>query len=188
MVQINKSADQFETLSVTAKLQLSEVLMSLIGVGPAKKVITFNYILKDTKGQVLDSSGGEPMAFLTGTGQIIPALEEQLTGMLIGSKKTVHIAAKEAYGDNDPKMIIEVPKTDLAHIQIEVGAFLQLNLGQQLKVVRVASIAEDIVTLDGNHPLAGQDLVFDVEMMNSREATAEEQSHGHAHGVGGHHH
>lgn len=162
--------------------------MSLIGVGPTQKVITFNYTLKDTKGQVLDSSEGEPMAFLTGVGQIIPALENELNGMLIGTKKTVNIAAKEAYGENDPKMIIEVPKADLAHLQIEEGAFLQLNLGQQLKVVRVSKIGDDKVTLDGNHPLAGQDLVFDVEMVGSRDATAEETAHGHAHGPGGHHH
>lgn len=181
MVQFNIYTAQIETME-------SEVRMSLIGVGPTKKVITFNYTLKDTKGQVLDSSEGEPMAFLTGGGQIIPALEEQLSGMLIGTKKTVEIKAKDAYGENDPKMIIEVPKSDLAHIQIEVGAFLQLNLGQQLKVVRVAKIDDEKVTLDGNHPLAGQDLVFDVEMVNSRDATAEEESHGHAHGEGGHHH
>lgn len=162
--------------------------MSLIGIEPNRKVISFNYVLKDSKGQVLDSSEGEPMAFLTGGGQIIPALEEQLIGMLIGSKKTVTLAAKDAYGENDPKMIIQVPKADLAHIQIEVGAFLQLNLGQQLKVVRVAAITDENVTLDGNHPLAGQELVFDVEMVNSREATQEEVAHGHAHGAGGHHH
>lgn len=162
--------------------------MSLIGAGPGKKVISFNYVLKDSKGQVLDSSEGEPMAFLTGVGQIIPALEDQLVGMLIGSQKTVNLAAKDAYGENDPKMIIEVPKSELAHLQIEEGAFLQLNLGQQLKVVRVSKITDEKVTLDGNHPLAGQDLVFDVEMVNSREATAEEVAHGHAHGPGGHHH
>lgn len=157
-------------------------------LNPQAKVISFNYTLKDSKGQVLDSSEGQPMAFLSGAGQIIPKLEEELLGMLIGSKKTVSLAAKDAYGDVDPKMVMQVPKADLAHLQIEVGSFLQLNLGQMLKMVRVSAIGEAEVTLDGNHPLAGQDLVFDVEVTGSREATREELAHGHAHGPGGHHH
>lgn len=152
------------------------------------RVIEFNYTLKDTQGQVLDSSDDGPMAFLTGLGQIIPKLEEELMGMLIGQKKIVNLTAEEAYGQPDPKMMMEVPRTDLAHIELEVGAFLQLNLGQSVKVVRVTAVNDASVTLDGNHPLAGQALVFDVEMINSRPATSEEVAHGHAHGPGGHHH
>lgn len=159
--------------------------MDLIG---AQRVITFNYTLKNSEGQVIDSSHDGPMSFLTGVGQIIPKLEEELKGMLIGQKKNVRLAAADAYGMPDPKMVMDVPKTDLAHLQIEEGTFLQLNLGQMLKVVRVSKINPETVTLDGNHPLAGQDLEFDVEMVNSREATAEEVSHGHAHGPGGHNH
>lgn len=155
--------------------------------GP-QRVITFNYTLKDKGGQVLDSSFDGPMSFLTGGQQIIPKLEEELKGMLIGQKKIVKLAAVEAYGEQDPKMVMEVPKADLAHLQVEEGTFLQLNLGQSLKVVRVAKINPESVVLDGNHPLAGQDLEFDVEMVNSREATAEEMAHGHAHGPGGHQH
>ena len=152
------------------------------------RVIMFNYSLTDTEGKVLDSSSEGPMAFLTGLGQIIPKLEEELLGMLIGQKKVVKLTAEEAYGNVDPKMTMEVPKADLAHIELEVGAFLQLNLGQTIKVVRVTAINNDTVTLDGNHPLAGQALVFDVEMVNSRPATSEEVAHGHVHGPGGHHH
>ena len=152
------------------------------------RVIEFNYTLRDTKGQVLDQSDDGPMAFMTGLGQIIPKLEEELLGMLIGQKKVVNLAADDAYGQVDPKMRMEVPRADLAHIQLEVGAFLQLNLGQQIKVVKVTSMNDTTVTLDGNHPLAGQALVFDVEMVNSRAATSEEVAHGHVHGPGGHHH
>ena len=155
--------------------------------GP-QRVISFNYTLKDASGQVIDSSFEGPMSFLTGVGQIIPKLEEELKGMLIGQKKNVKLSAVDAYGQPDPKMTMDVPKAELAHLKIEVGSFLQLNLGQTMKVVRVVKISEDNVTLDGNHPLAGQDLEFDVELMNSREATAEEVSHGHAHGPGGHQH
>lgn len=159
--------------------------MNLIG---PQRVISFNYTLKDINGQILDSSHEGPMSFLTGIGQIIPKLEEELKGMLIGQKKNVKLTAQDAYGEPDPKMVMDVPKADLAHLQIEVGAFLQLNLGQTMKVVRIAEINNEFVKLDGNHPLAGQALEFDVEMVNSREATAEEVSHGHAHGPGGHHH
>lgn len=159
--------------------------MNLLG---PQRVISFNYTLKDINGQVLDSSHEGPMSFLTGIGQIIPKLEEELKGMLIGQKKNVKLIAQDAYGEPDLKMVMDVPKADLAHLQIEVGAFLQLNLGQTMKVVRIAEINNEFVKLDGNHPLAGQALEFDVEMVSSREATAEEVSHGHAHGPGGHHH
>ena len=153
-----------------------------------RRVISFNYTLKDPGGQVLDSSSDAPLAFLEGAGQIIPALEEELKGMLIGQKKNVKLAAKEAYGELDAKMVMEVPKQELSHLQIEIGSFLQLQLQDRVKVVRVASISEASVTLDGNHPLAGQDLEFDVELVDTRAASAEELAHGHAHGVGGHHH
>ena len=153
-----------------------------------RRVLSFNYTLKDTQGQVLDSSTDGPMAFLEGAGQIIPALEDQLKGMLIGQKKNVKLAAKDAYGEMEPKMVMDVPKQELAHLQIEVGAFLQLQLQDRVKVVRVTKIGDETVTLDGNHPLAGQDLEFDVELTDSRDATPEELAHGHAHGVGGHHH
>ncbi len=154
-----------------------------------RRVLAFNYVLKGADGQTLDASdAGEPLAFLEGAGQIIPKLEEQIKDMAAGEKKTVQLAAVEAYGVPDPKMKMDVPKAELAHIKIELGNFLQLNLGEQMKVVRVAAITDTTVTLDGNHPLAGMDLTFDVEMAAVREATGEELQHGHAHGVHGHGH
>lgn len=153
-----------------------------------RRVISFNYTLRDEKGEVLDASTDGPMSFLEGAGQIIPALETQILGMLIGQKKTVKLDAKEAYGEQDPKMKMNVPKEELAHLQIEIGAYLQLQLQEQVKVVRVTEITDTHVTLDGNHPLAGMGLEFDIEMMDSRPATSEELAHGHAHGPGGHHH
>jgi len=153
-----------------------------------RRVLSFNYTLKDTAGQVLDASTDGPMAFLEGAGQIIPALEDEIKGMLIGQKKNVKLAAKDAYGVVEPRMVMDVPKQEVAHLQIEVGSFLQLQLQDTMKVVRVTKITDDTVTLDGNHPLAGQDLEFDVELTDSRDATPEEMAHGHAHGAGGHHH
>ncbi len=153
-----------------------------------RRVLSFNYTLKDTKGQVLDASTDGPLAFLEGAQQIIPALEEQISGMLIGQKKNVKLAAKDAYGEVEAKMVMDVPKKEVAHLQIEVGSFLQLQLQDSVKVVRITKITDDTVTLDGNHPLAGQDLEFDVELVDSRDASNEELAHGHAHGPGGHHH
>lgn len=153
-----------------------------------QRVISFNYTLKGKNGDIIDSSFDGPMSFLSGIGQIIPKLEDELMGMLVGQKKNVSLVATDAYGERDPKMTMQVPKEEMAHLQIEVGSFLQLNLGESLKVVQVMEIGEALVTLDGNHPLAGQDLEFDVELVDSRLATAEEIAHGHAHGPGGHQH
>lgn len=153
-----------------------------------QKVISFNYTLRNKNGEQLDSSYDGPMSFLTGVGQIIPKLEETLLGMLVGQKKTLDLTADEAYGQKDSKMIMQVPKEELAHLEVQVGQFLQLNLGQQLKVVQITHIGETEVSLDGNHPLAGVDLQFDIELIDSRLATSEEISHGHAHGPGGHNH
>ena len=83
-------------------------------------------------------------------------------------------------------MIMEVPKEELAHIKIELGAHLQLQLEKQMQVVKVTKITDTHVTLDGNHPLAGVGLIFDIEIMLVRQATEEELQHGHAHGLHGH--
>ena len=154
----------------------------------AKKVLTINYTLRDSQGQTLDSSHDGPMSFLSDSGHIIPALEKQISTLQPGDKKTVKLAADEAYGPVEPKMIIDVPKTDLSHIKLELGAWLQIENGGRAKAVRVANIGDVNVTLDGNHPLAGQDLEFDIELVDVRPATEEELAHGHAHGPGGHHH
>lgn len=153
-----------------------------------KRVLSFNYTLKDSKGQVLDASTEGPMAFLEGAQQILPALEAEIKDMNAGDKKKVALKAKDAYGEHEPKMTMQVPKEELAHLTLEKGAFLQLQMGEQVKVVQVTAINEKEVTLDGNHPLAGVDLEFEIEMVGSRPATEEEVSHGHAHGEGGHHH
>lgn len=154
----------------------------------SRRVMSFNYTLKDNQGQVLDQSNDGPLYFLEGAQQIIPALEEAIINMPIGAAKNVKLKAADAYGLPDPKMMMDVPKEELAHLKIEVGAFLQLQLRDSVKVVRVSKISDTAVTLDGNHPLAGQDLEFDVSVVDVRPATQEEITHNHAHGPGGHHH
>ncbi len=153
-------------------------------------VASFHYTLTDSDGKVLDSSEGrEPLAYLHGAGNIIPGLERQLLGKTVGDKLNVSVPAAEAYGERDERMIQELPASMFSGVdKIEVGMEFHAQTEQGLQVVSVAAVDGDTVTVDGNHPLAGVDLTFDVEITEVREATAEESSHGHAHGAGGVHH
>jgi FKBP-type peptidyl-prolyl cis-trans isomerase SlyD len=157
-----------------------------------KRVLAFNYVLKGPDGQILDQSEkGQPLPYLEGAGQILPKLEEEIKGMKEGDKKVVKLSAADAYGEVKENMFMEVPKEEFAHIpQLAVGAHLRLELGQGQHIVRITNITDTHVTLDGNHPLAGQALEFDIEMSLVREATADEVLHGHPHGLHGdaHHH
>jgi FKBP-type peptidyl-prolyl cis-trans isomerase SlyD len=155
------------------------------------RIIAFNYTLKNNQGDVLDKSEtNQPLPFLEGRQQIIPALEAIVVTMGEGDKKVIAIKAADAYGDFRKDMIMEVPKEELAHLQVSVGSHLQLQLGEGVRVVKITNISDTHVTLDGNHPLAGVDLTFDIEIMLIRDATADEVIHGHAHGLHGtaHHH
>lgn len=153
------------------------------------RVIAFNYVLKNSQGDLLDKSEpNQPMPFMEGKQQILPALEAVMVKMNEGEKQIVSLAAKDAYGEFRTEMIMEVPKEELAHIKLELGSHLQLQLEKQVKVVKVTKIGDTHITLDGNHPLAGVDLNFDVEIVLIRQATDEEMQHGHAHGLHGHAH
>ncbi|MFA6597591.1 MAG: peptidylprolyl isomerase [Ignavibacteriaceae bacterium] len=155
------------------------------------QVVTINYTLKDSEGEIIDStSEGNSFSFLSGTEQILPKLEEALGGMLIGSKKIVALAAADAYGEyfDDAVQVLqrsEFPKD----MEIKEGMELVTSApdGSQMPFV-ITKITDEQVTVDFNHPLAGEDLSFDVELLDLRDATAEELSHGHAHGAHGHHH
>ncbi len=155
------------------------------------KVITFNYTLKDDNGTVLDSSENkEPLSFLSGTSTILPKLEETLNGMIIGSKKNVKLSAGDAYGDYKEEAVQKVKKEQFPkEAQLTVGASYVANSpdGKQMPFV-ITEVKEDDVTVDFNHPLAGKDLEFDVELVDKRDATPEEIQHGHVHGPGGHNH
>ncbi|HUK81692.1 MAG TPA: FKBP-type peptidyl-prolyl cis-trans isomerase [Verrucomicrobiae bacterium] len=153
------------------------------------KVISFHYILTDSAGKTLDSSAGtEPLTFLEGVGQIIPGLESHLCTMKVGEKKNVTVKAKDAYGEKDAANIAEVPLDQMPTREIKVGDQFRAGRDSHAPVVTVTKVTETHVTLDGNHPLAGKDLTFDVEISEIRDATQEELAHGHAHGAGGHHH
>lgn len=153
------------------------------------RVIAFSYVLKSSQGEQLDASEpNQPLPFLEGRQQIIPVLETELLKMSEGDKKNISIKAADAYGDYRADMVMEVPKEEVAHLNVNVGSHLQLQLGEGTKVVKITKITDSHVTMDGNHPLAGVDLVFDIEVMLVREATVDEVLHGHAHGLHGHAH
>lgn len=155
-----------------------------------QQVYGFHYTLKDSEGNQIDSSvGGTPLLFLEGSGQIIPGLENQIIGTNIGDKKNVEVKAADAYGEIIEDLKITVKLSQFPEGQdIKVGDQFQVNEEPNAPIFTVISINGDDVNIDGNHPMAGKDLVFDIEITERRDATAEEVSHGHAHGEGGHHH
>jgi FKBP-type peptidyl-prolyl cis-trans isomerase SlyD len=154
-----------------------------------QRVIAFHYTLTDTTGKQLDSSAGnDPLAFIVGTGAIIPGLETHLKTMKVGDKRKVLVPAKDAYGEVKAADIMEVPLDKMPSKKIKVGDRFRAGNDGHAPVVRVTKVTATHVTLDANHDLAGQDLTFDVEVTEIRDATPEELSHGHVHGPGGHHH
>jgi FKBP-type peptidyl-prolyl cis-trans isomerase SlyD len=156
------------------------------------KVVTMHYHLTNSDdGQVLDSSrDNDPLTYLHGTGSIIPGLEHELAGLDVGATKTVQVAAADAYGEYDDEMVQTLPREEFAGIDnLEVGMRLQAqDQNGNTFHVHIAQIDGDEVVIDGNHPLAGMPLTFEIEIIAVRDATAEELRHGHAHGEGGHHH
>lgn len=154
------------------------------------KVVEINYTLKDKDGNVMDASNGQPLAYLHGHGNLIPGLEKELEGKEIGDKFTVTIPAAEAYGErNDALVQTGVPKEMFQGVEnLEVGMRFEAQTEQGMHSVEITEVTDEGVTVDGNHPLAGQDLTFDIEVMGMRDATEEELEHGHVHGAGGHEH
>src|SRR5882672_3299198 len=124
---------------------------------------------------MLDSSAaGEPLTFLEGSGQVIPGLETELRKMKVGDKKHVTVKAKDGYGEKDPGNVLELPLEQMPTRGVKMGDRFRAGSDNHSPVVTVVKVTETHVTLDGNHPLAGMDLTFDVEITEVRDATAEE--------------
>jgi FKBP-type peptidyl-prolyl cis-trans isomerase SlyD len=150
-------------------------------------IVSFDYTLTDDNNQILDSSEGEPLVYLHGHGNIIPGLEEAMEGKAAGDSFKVHVTAANAYGERDEKLITKIPKDRFEGETVEEGMQFQAQTPDGYRVVTVTGVAGDQVTIDGNHPLAGTDLNFDVEVKDIREASEEEIAHGHPHGAHHHH-
>ena len=154
------------------------------------QVVSIHYTLRNDAGDVLDSSAeGEPLTYLHGHGNLIPGLERELAGKSTGDKLSVKIAPADAYGEYDKALVQRVPRRALKGVpDVRVGMRLQAQTEHGPRAVTVTQLTGDLVTLDGNHPLAGQNLNFEVEVAEVRAASAEELEHGHVHGPDGHHH
>jgi len=149
------------------------------------KVAAIHYTLTDDSGNVLDSSvGSEPLYYLHGEGNLIPGMEEGLEGHSAGDKVTIDVTPEKGYGQRNPTLIEEVPKQAFGNQRIAVGMQFETNEGE---LITITNVSTDTVTVDANHPLADQNLHFDVQVLDVRDATPDELDHGHVHGPGGVH-
>jgi FKBP-type peptidyl-prolyl cis-trans isomerase SlyD len=151
--------------------------------------VSIHYTLTNDDGEVLDSSiGDDALVYLQGRENIIPGLEKALHGKVVGDKFNVRIAPEDAYGVLMEEMIQVISRDMFEGIDnIEVGMQFHADVSSGSGVVTVVNIDDDDITIDGNHPLAGLVLTFDVEVIDVRAATEEEEAHGHIHGAGCHH-
>lgn len=150
------------------------------------KVVSFHYALSDNDGKLLDSSHGhDAFAYLHGAGMIVPGLESQMEGRVVGDKFKAKVEPAQGYGDFDAQLVQQVPLDKFGGQNVEEGMQFQTDGNG---VFTVKEVKDGKVLLDGNHPLAGVTLNFDVEVTGVREASQEELGHGHVHGAGGHHH
>lgn len=154
------------------------------------KVVTIDYTLTDDKQQTIDSSiGGDPLVYLHGVGQLIAGLEKELEGKTAGTSLKVKVPPAEGYGLRDDSKLVVIPRAQIQGSgELQVGAQLQASTPAGHQILTITKIEGDEVTVDSNHPLAGENLNFEVTIRDVREATPEEVSHGHVHGAGGHHH
>jgi len=156
----------------------------------ADRVVLIHYTLKDDAGAVIDSSAGaEPLAYIQGHGNLVAGLEKALEGKQDGDAVAVSVAPADGYGKRDAALVQRVPKRAMQGSgEIKKGMQFQARTDDGMRMFTVTAVVGDMVTLDGNHPLADKTLHFDVQVVNVRAATAEELEHGHVHGAGGHHH
>ena len=153
------------------------------------RVVQFHYAVSEQGAAPVESSeGGEPLAILAGHGNIIPGLEKAMEGHEAGDKFAVDVPAADAYGEKREGLTQRVPKKHFGGQRLEPGMQVVLNTNFGPRAVTIEKVGMSVVDVDLNHPMAGKDLHFDIEIVEVREASAEELEHGHVHGDGGHHH
>ncbi|GGJ92907.1 FKBP-type peptidyl-prolyl cis-trans isomerase [Pseudomonas matsuisoli] len=157
----------------------------------ANKAVYIDYTLKNDAGEVIDSSnGGAPLAYLHGAGNIIGGLEKALEGKQAGDELKVAVEPADAYGEYSAELVANLNRSMFEGVdELEVGMqFHASGPDGSMQIVTIRDIDGEDVTVDGNHPLAGQRLNFEVKVVDVRDASQEEVAHGHIHGEGGHHH
>lgn len=153
-------------------------------------VVSFHYTLRDESGDELETSrGGDPSVYLHGANNILAGLERAMLGKTVGDVFTVSLVAADAYGPRDPERQQRVPVKHLVHQgRLRPGKLVQVNTSEGQRPATVLKVGKFSADLDTNHPLAGRDLEFDIELMDVRPASDEEIAHRHVHGPGGHQH
>ena len=153
------------------------------------RVVRFHYSVAEQGGESLESSEGrDPLAILVGHGNIIPGLEKAMDGREAGEKFSADVVAAEAYGEVQPNLTQRVPKKYFKGARLAPGMQAVLPTSFGPRAVTIQKVGLSVVDVDLNHPMAGKDLRFEVEIVDVREASAEEIEHGHVHGDGGHQH
>jgi FKBP-type peptidyl-prolyl cis-trans isomerase SlyD len=147
------------------------------------KVVSIDYTLRDAKNNLLDStSGSEPLLYLHGHENIIPGLEKALEQKVLGDRIIVTIPAAEAYGERDDRLVVKVSPDVFEGVDtVAEGMQFEADTPDGCRMVTVTEVGETTITVDGNHPLAGMDLNFDVTVVDIRDAREEELAHGHVH-------
>ena len=149
-----------------------------------KCVVSFHYTLTNSAGETLDTSDGrEPLSYLHGASNIVPGLEQALEGKKAGDALKVEVKPEDGYGEARPELVQKVPRTAFDGVDdIKAGMQFQAQGPEgQVQMITVTEVSGEEITIDGNHPLAGEVLHFDVKVENVRAATDEEVAHGHAH-------
>ena len=155
----------------------------------AKSVVSIEYTLKNDAGEVLDKSEGRgPLVYMHGVGNLVPGLEKALEGKAAGESLEVSLKPEDGYGHRDEKLVRKIPLRKIQDPKPQAGGRYRAQWDDGLRAVLVQSVSGDYASVDANHSLAGQTLHFAVKVVEVREATTEELSHGHVHGKGGHHH
>ena len=160
-----------------------------MNIGP-NSVVIFHYTLLDESGTEMETSrGSDASAYLHGANNIIPGLESAMVGKTDGDVFSASVAPEDAYGMPQADKVQRVPVKHLVFKgKLKAGMVVKLNTSEGMVPVTVNKVGRHTADIDTNHPLAGQTLTFDIEVIEVREATEEEKSHKHAHGPGGHHH
>ncbi len=149
-------------------------------------VAMIEYVLKNEHGEQIDASNGSPLSYLHGHQNLIQGLEESLLGKQVGDEFTTTVPAEKAYGPRAEELVQTVPSNMFQGVDsLEIGMRFEAQSDQGMHSVEVTNIEDDQITVDGNHPLAGMDLTFEVKVVDIRAATEDELDHGHAHGEGG---
>jgi len=153
------------------------------------KVATLSYHLKNAQGELLDKAdAGQPFIYLHGANNIVVGLESRLAGKTMGDSVSAVVPPEEAYGVRDDSLTQEIPRNmfeNMDETMLVAGAQFEAQTNAGREIITIVSVSDDTISIDANHPLAGETLHFDIEVLSVREASAEEISHGHVHAAGG---